>query len=364
MMIMHAVSKKMHLPKNKGILQQLGEIIRVLGIALLLRYFVVSAHVIPSGSMEQTLQVGDFLISLPWLYGVTIPYTNIRLPGVSKVKQGDVIIFRAACDPSEDYIKRCVATAGQTVSIIHKQLLVDQAPLQGHFSIQHTDPTVYPQEMVARDNFGPLYLPRAGDSLSVPATDTPGEMSFDMVALLALQEHTNMINTDPFFIVNRLVKKQDMTKIITVHKQLFLDGTLISELKGPVHYPSFTAFKRNVQSAQHHYPNALLQVTQKLYLHGQQIHTYHVLHDTYFAMGDNRDNSLDSRYWGVVSERVITASPLIIFWSWESKKSTLQQHETFNPLVRIKDVAWTILTNIHNGGLLTRPRWRRIFRLI
>jgi len=116
-------------------------------LALFVRTFVVQAFRIPSGSMEDTLLVGDFLLVSKFLYWFTDP------------QPGDVIVFKYPLDPSRDFIKRCVAVEGQTVEIRQKELYVDgrriSLPPQG----KHVDSRIYQQGINTRDNFGPITVP-------------------------------------------------------------------------------------------------------------------------------------------------------------------------------------------------------------
>ena len=83
-------------------------------LALFLRTFVIQAFRIPSGSMEDSLLIGDFLLANKFIYGAQIPFTDLRLPGFQDPKAGDVIIFQYPKDRERDFIKRCVAGPGQT----------------------------------------------------------------------------------------------------------------------------------------------------------------------------------------------------------------------------------------------------------
>lgn len=105
-------------------------IVVALLIALLIRTFVVEAFKIPSGSMLPTLQIGDHLLVNKFIYGprLEIPFTTIsfgRLPGLRNPEPGDVIVFAYPKDPSQNYIKRVVAVAGQTVQHVGMHLFID-----------------------------------------------------------------------------------------------------------------------------------------------------------------------------------------------------------------------------------------------
>src|SRR5882762_11700554 len=101
-----------------------------IAITLFLRAFVIQAFRIPSESMKDTLLVGDFLFVNKFEYGAKIPFTHIRLPGLRQPRRGDVIVFQWPEDPSKDFIKRCIATGGQTVVVRHKQVYVDGVRLK------------------------------------------------------------------------------------------------------------------------------------------------------------------------------------------------------------------------------------------
>ena len=154
--------------------------------ALIIRQFIVQAYRIPTSSMEDTLLIGDFLLVNKFNYGmrtpdwIGIPYTDIgfdipwvRIPGFKTPQQNDVVIFRYPLDPSLDYIKRCIATGGQTLEIVDKEVFVDgvQFPrppdmkfmdkntLMRKTEGRYTFPTMESNKYGSRDNFGPLKIP-------------------------------------------------------------------------------------------------------------------------------------------------------------------------------------------------------------
>jgi signal peptidase I len=127
-------------------------------LTLILRVFVVQAFRIPSESMVPTLLVGDFLFVNKLEYGPKIPFTHLRLPGYGKPKPGDVIVFQYPLEPSRDYIKRCVATGGQTVEVKDKELYVEGKQRVEPYAL-HGDPMVQPAGFGPRDNFGPYTVP-------------------------------------------------------------------------------------------------------------------------------------------------------------------------------------------------------------
>ena len=129
------------------------------------RGVVAQAYQIPTGSMENTLLVGDYLFINKMLYGSEIDIglggkrlLYYRLPAFRDPKRGDVIVFRYPENPRQDFIKRCVAVAGQTVLIRHKELYVDGVRQEEPYAI-HIDPKEMSRGMSNRDNFGPYVVP-------------------------------------------------------------------------------------------------------------------------------------------------------------------------------------------------------------
>lgn len=254
---------------------------------LVLRATVIEAYNVPTGSMEDTILVGDFILGNKFVYGIRtpdwigIPWTNIgfsiphwHLPGFDKPKSGDVVIFRypndrwpanriGPFDPSLNYIKRCIAGPGQTVQIIAKEVYVDgkHMPLPPHgkvnllnmYSPNYKESVIFPRGMGNRDYFGPLRVPAKGDTLR------PGEYPVDEILNCAS-----------------------------------LDGHDVFLAPGG-----------------------------KMIIDGKQVSEYVCQQDYYFMMGDNRDNSHDSRYWGLVPYDDIIGEALMIYLSWDQTEPNL-----------------------------------------
>ena len=127
-------------------------------ITLGLRTFVIQAFRIPSESMCDTLLVGDFLFVSKLDYGAKIPFTHLRLPGLHAPRRGEVIVFQWPEDPSKDFIKRCIATGGQTVEVRHKQVYVDGVR-QTEPYVKHTIASEDPAGYTPRDNYSPPTVP-------------------------------------------------------------------------------------------------------------------------------------------------------------------------------------------------------------
>ncbi|MGH7725913.1 MAG: signal peptidase I [Candidatus Eiseniibacteriota bacterium] len=145
--------------KPKSLLREYTEaIVYAVLLTIVLRAFVLQAFRIPSESMLDTLQVGDYLFVSKLDYGPKIPFTDVRLPGFRQPEPGDVIVFQYPEDPRRDYIKRLVATGGQTVEIKDKTLYVDGQKRTEPY-VKHIDTAMHPGSMDQRDNFGPVTVP-------------------------------------------------------------------------------------------------------------------------------------------------------------------------------------------------------------
>ncbi len=172
--------------KKRNIREKIIEYIKSIAVALVI-YLVISTTIIKatqiySGSMEDTLKVGDFLFINKFIYGIKIPYTDISLPALREPKPGDIIVFKVYQSPIKDvkvtatpgyesvsYVKRCIAVAGQTVEIRSKVVYVDGKPLPKPKSAKPTsddilpsgylEPDIFPTGNGNRDNWRPRKVP-------------------------------------------------------------------------------------------------------------------------------------------------------------------------------------------------------------
>jgi len=120
-------------------------------LALFVRTFVVEAFEIPSGSMRPTLQEGDCILALKPVYGLKMPWTGRVLVPVAEPERGDVVVFDAPPTPGQDYVKRVVAVAGDTVETRNGRLRVNGRPLAD-------DPGRY-DPAAPKGDFGPVRVP-------------------------------------------------------------------------------------------------------------------------------------------------------------------------------------------------------------
>jgi signal peptidase I len=218
--------------------------------ALIIRQFFVQAYRIPTSSMEDTLLIGDFLLVNKFNYGmrtpdwIGIPYTDIgfaipwvRIPGFKTPQQDDVVIFRYPLDPNLDYIKRCIATGGQTLEVFDKQVYVDgvkfPSPPKMKFMDRntiikknegrYTFPTFENNKYGSRDNFGPLEVPEnnffmMGDNRDRSSDSRVwGFVNFDHIvgeALIIYLSWEGDFNFSDFFLFSRKIRFERIANII------------------------------------------------------------------------------------------------------------------------------------------------------
>ena len=216
---------------KKGALREYSESIGVaVLIALLLRAFVVEAFKIPSGSMIPTLQVGDHIFVNKFLYGIRIPWTDIKLfKHIREPRRGEIIVFVFPVDPDKDFIKRIVGIPGDTVQVCGGQVLINNQP-------------------VRREAM-------------------PGPCEYDD----SDEERANGI--------------WHRVQCVAYHE------TNGNENYVTVHNPMSAGASQSCTSP------------------------YTVQPDHVFVMGDNRDNSHDSRFWGTVRYDLIKGKAWFIWWS-------------------------------------------------
>jgi len=233
----------------------------------------MDAYRIPTGSMENTLIAGDYILVNKFIYGPgtprTIPLTGIeiphvRFPGFRKPDRGDVIVFKFPGDRDEiepsanlNYIKRAVGLPGDTVEIRNRSVFVNGTAFPklttqrgSSRSLKpsgRNDLRIFPSGApFNEDNYGPIYVPKQGDTLTI-----------------------NIENIKQWEVFLR----RDGADV-----EVLPDGSIT--------------------------------------INGDITNRYVIQSNYYFTLGDNRDNSLDSRFWGFVPEENIIGQALLIYWSW------------------------------------------------
>jgi signal peptidase I len=185
---------------------------------LFVRTFLVEAFKIPSGSMEKTLLVGDFLLVNKMVYGAEIPFTGKHLPAIRHPQRGDVIVFQWPLDPTKNFVKRLVGVPGDTLEMKGGELYVN-GEHQNERYVSHSEPDMDPSP--PDFDWQKKYLVKTAEAASGPP---PSRNNW-----------------------------------------------------GPLVVPK----------------------------------------DEYFVLGDNRDNSLDSRYWQFVPDSLIRGRPMFVYYSYD-----------------------------------------------
>ena len=130
-------------------------------LALIIRTFIVQAFKIPSGSMEDTLLIGDHLLVNKFIYGLQVPGVDGRFLAIREPERGDIVVFEFPEDRGQsfwkkrDFIKRVVGLPGDTVEIRDKKVFVNGQPYL-------TPEAVYKEENIiagGRDNLPPVKVP-------------------------------------------------------------------------------------------------------------------------------------------------------------------------------------------------------------
>ena len=219
-------------------------IVSIVIIVFFIRLLVVEAFRIPTGSMEDTMLVGDFLLVNKFIYGIRspdwigIPFTKagffipfFRIKSFREPRQGDIVVFRFPQDKNLSYIKRCVATEGQTVEIREKNVYVDgvlfQNPPNSKFStrtypVSFIDNKVVPKqiEMRNRDNYGPVTVPEEHLFVMGDNRDNSSDSRFwgfldrDLIIGKALIIYFSWDKTKPFMKMNLKIRWERIGNLI------------------------------------------------------------------------------------------------------------------------------------------------------
>ncbi len=339
--------------------------------AMILRILVVQAFRIPTGSMKDTLLVGDMLLVNKFIYGVRtpefIPLVNVqiphtRLPGFKDPKPGDIVVFKYPLDKKLDYIKRCIAIGGQTIEMRNGFVYVDGKP-EGQSSfvkrVYDPDEGVYVlYYRIVREN-GKKYTIRLYENVGyVP--ENFGPITSSNGKLVEMRNREVFVDNQPGGTAKLLNKAYQEAKQQYQFRYLITDSQGNSfELDyyepaqpltnhssfGPLWIPKKGAKIKIGQDNYHLYQkiiedyegNEVTWRQGKLWINGSPTDEYVFKDDYLFMMGDNRDNSADSRSWGFLPRDNVVGQALIIYFSWDQR---LPLYKFFNK------VRWARITNI------------------
>jgi signal peptidase I len=153
-----AVVENEYTEKKGALRENIEAILVAIVIALFIRTFVVQAFKIPSGSMKQTLQIGDHILVNKFEYGVKIPYFNKTLIPFKSPQRADIVVFKYPLDPDKDFIKRVIGIPGDVIEIRNKKLYLNGKSVNHDYGV-YTDPRILEDNVRPRDNFGPITVP-------------------------------------------------------------------------------------------------------------------------------------------------------------------------------------------------------------
>jgi signal peptidase I len=151
--------------RDKSVVREYFELIAETAVfVFFVMTFVVQAFQIPTGSMEPTLLVGDFLLVNKQVYANGRTFLDRAVLPRRDLRRGDIVVFKYPNDMSKDYVKRVIGLPGETLEIRDKQVLIDDKPLVEKYKV-HSDNQVftkrdyYNYEETIRDNYGPVTIP-------------------------------------------------------------------------------------------------------------------------------------------------------------------------------------------------------------
>ena len=144
--------------KKSSLRENIEAILVAIVLALFIRTFIIQAFKIPSGSMKQTLQIGDHILVNKFIYGIKLPFSMTTIVPIKNPVRDDIIVFKFPEDPDKDFIKRVIGIAGDVVECRNKQVYINHKRLNHDFGI-HTDSNIISGGVQPRDNFGPVVVP-------------------------------------------------------------------------------------------------------------------------------------------------------------------------------------------------------------
>jgi len=141
--------------KDKNVFREMFELVAETAVfVFFVMTFIVQAFQIPTGSMEPTLLVGDFLLVNKFIHAHTaLPLENVILPR-RDVRRGDIVVFKSPPDLSKDFVKRVIGLPGETLRIKDRQVTINDRPLEEKYKIH-----IYPNYVLDGDNYGPVTVP-------------------------------------------------------------------------------------------------------------------------------------------------------------------------------------------------------------
>ncbi len=291
-------SKDVVLPPgvNKGVVRDNLEVV-CFAIALIFFFktFVGQQFTIPTGSMRDTLMIGDHLLINKFIYAVPQWDWEAKLFPMRRVERGDIIVFRYPVNRDQDYVKRCVAKEGDRVELREKRLYVNGKLVTGPWEFHRLS-----DEFALDSNNQPIYV---NDQAVFKEPPMPGPWP-----------ETRSVGTNVTPPSNDLFPFTDPEA----------NGTS---------YPSEKAMSGAFRD---------------------YIGEFTIPKGFLLALGDNRENSQDSRFWGFVPMDHLRGRPFLVWWSFREGGRDDQS-------AKVPDDPTDVLKNFADGAqhFFTRTRWDR-----
>ncbi len=323
--------------EKAGILNFTREMVSALLMAFVAIVYVIQAFKIPTGSMENSLLVGDFLLGIKFIYGAPVfPFAYTKFPGITKPKPGDIVIFKYPGSDPKDYIKRCVAGPGQTIEIKQKNVYIDGEKIALAPRGKYRNNGLLLSEIM---DYEKLRIPAKGDTIYPNALPI---REFLFCKHLIHQENPELSLNYRFQstpILNRLFRYKRGEERVTMKFAVYIDdeqqnyariSTLtdnwihlkyqLDMIKENLHneYITLDTIRDTLSDSlvdSTVYRVSKIEIRNMVFLDGKRVNKYIVRNDNYFMMGDNRDNSLDSRFWGYLNRNFVKAKAFILYFS-------------------------------------------------
>ncbi|MDR9415467.1 MAG: signal peptidase I [Gracilimonas sp.] len=306
--------------------------------AAILRAFLFGSYKIPTPSMERTLMTGDLLIvsnitygprtpmglCVPFLQGWCVPGVQLpwtRLPGHRDIERNDIFVFNVPWEvkpisQKTNYIKRAVAIPGDTISIDDKVLYVNREQEVAHEGVQRH----YVVRMANRVRLSNAKMESVGGELIGYNNQDAYivNMTYDVADVVRTwsEVDTLYLNVSPDGVAERgyVQSEGDFSRA-------FNNPDHMSEIVVPFEGQEIQITNDNWfvyrDIIERYERNELRRENGQIFINGEQTNTYTIQQDYYFAMGDNRDNSQDSRFWGFVPKDHVIGKAVIVWFSIE-----------------------------------------------
>lgn len=336
-------------PKSKT-REWLDAVLFALIAAIIIRAFFIEAYRIPSPSMEQTLLTGDFLLVSKMHYGartpmtIGIPFTNMymrgvelpsfRFPGFVDINRDDIVVFNYPVDREivsrkTNYIKRATGIPGDTLQVVNNRFIRNSSPEELRPTYEHEYRVHVENDRRLSSSrvreAGGRISGRDGDSYRINMTEQVSEEltgwnEVEHVELNVWPESMNHFGQIQFDFAQAFNGNYHNMGPVVVPRE-GLEITFDDEdLNWEMYREVISRFENNDIETN----------GDEVVINGEPAESYTFQQDYYFMVGDSRDNSEDSRFWGFVPEDHIVGRAVIIYFSWDGERFMPRFNRIFN----------------------------------